>query len=53
MRPFWSASAPILAGSVKTTWKYGTGSSSAALSSSHLARESDWHFGQCLFRHEL
>jgi hypothetical protein len=40
-------------GTVNTTWKYGTSSSSARRSSSHCARVSPWHFGQFLLRQEL
>ena len=45
--------AAISCGTVKTTWKYGTGRSSDRRSSSHWARASDWHFGQWRFRQEL
>ena len=40
-------------GRVKTTWKYGTGNSSAERAASHLARAFPWHLGQCRLRHEL
>ena len=50
---FWKAISAIDAGSVKTTWKYGTGSSSASRSASHAARAGPWHFGQWRLRHEL
>jgi hypothetical protein len=50
---FWNAIAATWAGTVKTTWKYGTGSSSACRSGSHSARASPWHFGQCQLRQEL
>jgi hypothetical protein len=40
-------------GRVNTTWKYGTGNRSAWRASSHSARASVWHFGQCLSLHEL
>src|SRR6516164_5888249 len=36
--------AAILAGSVNTTWKYGTGSSSASRSASHSRAAAPWHF---------
>lgn len=41
------------AGRVKTTWKYGTGSSSACRAASHASRADPWHFGQWRSRHEL
>jgi hypothetical protein len=47
---FWKAISATSAGTVKTTWKYGTGSSSAWRSASHWARASPWHFGQCRLR---
>jgi hypothetical protein len=50
---FWKAMAAIGAGSVNTTWKKGTGNSSACRSASHCARAAPWHFGQCRLRHEL
>src|SRR5215831_18716301 len=34
-------------GRVKTTWKYGTGKSSARRSASHCLAAAAWHFGQC------
>jgi hypothetical protein len=40
----------ILAGSENTTWKYGTGSSSASRSASHSRAAAPWHFGQCRLR---
>lgn len=43
---FWKAISPASVGRVKTTWKYGTGNSSACRCASHLARASPWHFGQ-------
>ncbi len=46
-------SAAIGSGTVKTTWKYSTSSSSACRSSSHCARASDWHLGQGRWRQEL
>src|SRR6516165_8554235 len=42
-----------LLGSVYTTWKYGTGNSSASRSASHRRDAAAWHFGQCRLRHEL
>ena len=50
---FWNAMTSICAGTVNTTWKYGTSSSSAWRSCSHWARARPWHFGQLRFRHEL
>ena len=50
---FWKAISATGAGSVKTTWKYGTGSSSACRAASHSARACPWHFGQCRLRQEL
>ena len=41
------------AGRVNTTWKYGTGSSSACRAASHSSRAAPWHFGQCRLRQEL
>src|SRR6202048_4453972 len=38
------------AGSVNTTWKYGTGNSSAWRSVSHCLAAAPWHFGQCRLR---
>ena len=46
-------SRPTGAGRVNTTWKYGTGSSSACRAASHSARAAPWHFGQCRLRQEL
>jgi hypothetical protein len=43
----------IGAGSVNTTWKYGTGSSSAWRSASQSFAAAPWHFGQCRLRQEL
>src|SRR6266700_953765 len=40
----------ILAGSVNTTWKYGTGSSSASRSASHSRAAAPWLFGQWRLR---
>ena len=40
-------SAAICSGSVKTTWKYWVSRSSERRFSSHSARASDWHLGQC------
>src|SRR5207244_9898079 len=37
-------------GRVKTTWKYGTGKSSAWRSASHCLAATAWHFGQCRSR---
>src|SRR5213595_2686270 len=37
-------------GRVKTTWKYGTGKSSAWRSASHSLAAAAWHFGQCRSR---
>jgi hypothetical protein len=39
-----------LLGSVYTTWKYGTGNSSASRSANHRRDAAAWHFGQCLLR---
>jgi hypothetical protein len=50
---FWKAISATGAGSVKTTWKYGTGSSSACRSASQSSRAWPWHFGQCRLRQEL
>src|SRR5256885_2443670 len=41
------------AGSVNTTWKYGTGNSSASRSASHSFAAAPWHFGQCRLRQLL
>src|SRR5450755_1273235 len=43
----------IDAGSVNTTWKYGTGSRSASRAASHSFAAAPWHFGQCRLRQEL
>src|SRR6266702_1091895 len=43
----------MAAGSVNTTWKYGTGNSSASRSASHSFAAAPWHFGQCRLRQEL
>src|ERR1700682_9782 len=43
----------IGAGSVNTTWKYGTGSRSASRAVSHCFAAAPWHFGQCRLRQEL
>jgi hypothetical protein len=40
-------------GKVKTTWKYGTGKSSAWRSASHSLAAAAWHFGQCRLPQEL
>jgi hypothetical protein len=50
---FWKAISAADGGSVKTTWKYGTGSNSACRSASHAARAGPWHFGQWRLRQEL
>src|SRR5215831_18075248 len=42
-----------LLGSVYTTWKYGTGNSSASRSASHRRDAAPWHFGQCRLPQEL
>src|SRR3984893_12263086 len=44
---------PIGAGSVTTTWKYGTGSRSASRAASHSFAAAPWHFGQCRLRQLL
>src|ERR1700736_1587026 len=44
---------PIGAGSVNTTWKYGTGSRSASREASQSFAAAPWHFGQCRLRQEL
>jgi hypothetical protein len=41
------------AGSEHTTWKYGTGNSSASRSANHSRAAALWHFGQCRLRQEL
>src|SRR6266852_3796764 len=43
----------IGAGSVNTTWKYGTGSRSASRAASQSFAAAAWHFGQCRLRQEL
>src|ERR1700741_2533284 len=40
-------------GSVYTTWKYATGSSSASRSASHSLAAAPWHLGPCRLRQEL
>ena len=40
-------------GRVKTTWKYGTGKSSAWRSASHSLAAAAWHFGQCRLPQEF
>jgi hypothetical protein len=47
------AMSAILAGSENTTWKYGTGNSSASRSASHSLAAVPWHLGQCRLRQEL
>jgi hypothetical protein len=49
-RLFCKARAASASGSVKTTWKYSTGSSSDWRFLSHLALASDWHLGQWRLR---
>src|SRR3984893_3173897 len=44
---------PIGAGSVNTTWKYGTGSRSASREASQSFAAAPWHFGQCRLRQLL
>src|SRR6202171_2356696 len=44
---------PIGAGSVNTTWKYGTGSRSASRAASQSFAAAPWHFGQCRLRQLL
>src|SRR6202171_4353275 len=44
---------PIGAGSVNTTWKYGTGRRSASRAASHSLAAAPWHFGQCRLRQLL
>jgi hypothetical protein len=44
---------PIAAGRVNTTWKYGTGKSSAARAAIHWRAAAPWHFGQCRLRQLL
>src|SRR5882672_6011574 len=43
----------MAAGSVNTTWKYGTGSRSASCAASQFFAAAPWHFGQCRLRQEL
>src|SRR5450432_1823878 len=43
----------MAAGTVNTTWKYGTGSRSASRAASHSFAAAPWHFGQCRLRQEL
>src|SRR6266566_8106601 len=43
----------IRPGSVNTTWKYGTGNSSASRAASHSFAAAPWHFGQCRLRQLL
>src|SRR6202167_838583 len=43
----------IGAGSVNTTWKYGTANRSAARAASQSFAAAPWHFGQCRLRQEL
>src|SRR3954470_17609393 len=43
----------MAAGTVNTTWKYGTGSRSASRAASHSFAAGPWHFGQCRLRQEL
>src|SRR5882672_12025798 len=43
----------MAAGSVNTTWKYGTGSRSASRAASQSFAAAPWHFGQCRLRQEL
>ena len=52
-RLFCNARAESSCGRVNTTWKYGTGKSSAERAASHFARALPWHLGQCRLRHEL
>src|SRR5580700_10824087 len=40
----------MAAGSVNTTWKYGTGSRSASRAASHSLAAVPWHLGQCRLR---
>src|SRR3982074_2886086 len=44
---------PMGAGSVNTTWKYGTGSRAASRAASQSFAAAPWHFGQCRLRQEL
>src|SRR5271155_4043257 len=43
----------MAAGSVNTTWKYGTGSRSASRAASQSFAAAPWHFGQCRLRQLL
>src|SRR6266851_9760860 len=43
----------IGAGSVNTTWKYGTANSSASRAASQSFAAAPWHFGQCRLRQLL
>src|SRR5664280_1818040 len=43
----------MAAGSVNTTWKYGTGSKSASRAASQSFAAAPWHFGQWRLRQEL
>src|SRR5664280_1809993 len=43
----------MAAGSVNTTWKYGTGNRSASRAASQSFAAAPWHFGQCRLRQEL
>ena len=53
IRLLYQAMALTGAGSVKTTWKYSTGSRSAWRASSQRCAALAWHFVQCRLRHEL
>src|ERR1700758_2056142 len=53
IRLLYQAIALMGAGSVKTTWKYSTGSRSAWRASSQRCAALAWHFGQWRSRHEL
>jgi len=44
---------PIADGSVKTTWKQGTGSSSVSRAAIHSRAAAPWHLGQCRLRQLL
>src|SRR6195256_4179120 len=43
----------MAAGSVNTTWKYGTGNRSASRAASQSFATAPWHFGQCRLRQLL
>src|SRR5450631_3821661 len=43
----------MAAGTVNTTWKYGTGSRSASRAASHSFAAAPWHFGQWRLRQLL